>query len=112
MMKTDSPTITQALVFLLVGSAVTTVYITQPVLPVIENEFVIDARTASLFVSMVIFGIALANLPFETSPTDIQSIPLYLRVGWWWPHQSCLRAHPNIVLLIGARFVRGLSFRH
>jgi YNFM family putative membrane transporter len=63
-MKTDSPRLTRTLVFLLVGSAFTTVYITQPVLPVIENEFAIDARTASLSVSTVIFGIALANLPF------------------------------------------------
>jgi hypothetical protein len=63
-MNRDSQLSTQALVFFLVRSAFTTVYITQPVLPVIENEFAVDARTASLSVAMVIFGIALANLPF------------------------------------------------
>ena len=55
---------TQAIVFLLVASAFTVVYITQPVLPVLEREFLVNARTASLSVSIVIFGIGLANLPF------------------------------------------------
>lgn len=38
-MKADSQLVTQTIVFSLVGTAFTTVYITQPVLPVIENEF-------------------------------------------------------------------------
>ncbi len=63
-MNPTSQTSTQALVFLLVTTGFTVVYITQPVLPVIEKEFAVDARTASLSVLMVIFGIALANLPF------------------------------------------------
>jgi len=70
-MKTDSQLSTQALVFFLVGSAFTTVYITQPVLPVIENEFAVDARTASLSVAMVIFGIAAANLPLRDARRPI-----------------------------------------
>lgn len=63
-MKPAGPSSLQALVFSLVASAFTVVYITQPVLPVIEHEFAVDARAASLSVSMVIFGIAVANLPF------------------------------------------------
>jgi len=63
-MKADGDFSLQALVFSLVASAFTVVYITQPVLPVIEHEFGVNARTASLSVSMVIFGVAVANLPF------------------------------------------------
>ena len=63
-MKLDSQVSIQALVFALVASSFTVVYITQPVLPVLETEFGTDARTASLSVSAVIFAIALANLPF------------------------------------------------
>lgn len=54
----------QALVFTLVAAAITNLYITQPVLPVIQQEFGVGAATASLTVSVVILGIALANLPF------------------------------------------------
>ena len=63
-MKLDSQVSIQALVFALVASSFTVVYITQPVLPVLETEFGTDARTASLSVSAVIFAMALANLPF------------------------------------------------
>lgn len=63
-MKTLSKTSIQALVFLLVGTSFTVLYITQAVLPILEQEFGIDPRTASLSISMVIFGIAVANLPF------------------------------------------------
>ncbi len=54
----------QALVFTLVAAAITNIYVTQPVLPVIQQEFGVSAATASLTVSVVILGIALANLPF------------------------------------------------
>jgi MFS transporter, YNFM family, putative membrane transport protein len=54
----------QALVFTLVAAVFTNLYITQPVLPIIQQEFGVGAATASLTVSVVILGIALANLPF------------------------------------------------
>jgi YNFM family putative membrane transporter len=54
----------QALVFTLVAAAITNLYITQPVLPIIQQEFGVGAATASLTVSVVILGISLANLPF------------------------------------------------
>ncbi len=63
-MKTSTDATTQALVFSVVAAGFTTIYITQPVLPVIRDEFGVDVKTASLTVSMVILGIALANLPF------------------------------------------------
>src|SRR5438309_9882886 len=61
-MNTSSDVTIQVLVFSLVAAAFTTVYITQPVLPVIQDEFAVDARTASLSISMVILVMALANL--------------------------------------------------
>jgi YNFM family putative membrane transporter len=71
----------QALVFCLVASAFTVVYITQPVLPILETEFGVEARTASLSVSAVIFGIALANLPFGILADRYPVKPLLLIGG-------------------------------
>src|SRR5262245_63491068 len=69
----------QVLVFSLVAAAFTTIYITQPVLPVIQAEFAVDPRTASLSISVVILGIALSNLPFgilrsEEHTSELQSL--------------------------------------
>jgi YNFM family putative membrane transporter len=44
-MKPAGPSSLQALVFSLVASAFTVVYITQPVLPVTEQEFALDGRS-------------------------------------------------------------------
>ena len=108
-MKTDSQLSTQALVFFLVGSAFTTVYITQPVLPVIENEFAVDARTASLSVAMVIFGIAAANLPFGMLADRYPIKPLILAGGMVVATTSLVCATTdNIVLLIATRFIQGI----
>jgi YNFM family putative membrane transporter len=108
-MKTSSDVRVQVLVFSLVAAAFTTVYITQPVLPVIENEFAIDARTASLSVSMVILGIALANLPFGIIADRYPIKPILLTGGIIIAATSliCAITH-NIVLLIVARFIQGL----
>ena len=108
-MQTDSHTLTQALVCFLVATAFTTVYITQPVLPVIESEFGIDARTASLSVSMVIFGIALANLPFGMLADRYPIKPIILTGGAMITVTSlvCAITH-GIVVLIAARFIQGL----
>ncbi len=54
----------QFLVFVLVAAAFANVYITQPVLPVLQQEFQVSASKASLTMSAVIFGMAVANLPF------------------------------------------------
>jgi YNFM family putative membrane transporter len=91
-MKPDSQLATQAIVFSLVATAFTTVYITQPVLPIIENEFGTDARTASLSVSMVIFGIALANLPFGILADRYSIKPVHpCRRNDHSRHEPCLR---------------------
>ena len=71
----------QARVFLLVAAAFTTIYITQPVLPVIREEFGITAARASLTVSAVIFGIALATLPFGLLIDRFPARPILLAGG-------------------------------
>ena len=53
----------QLIVFALVSAAFTNIYITQPVLPVLQSEFSTDLVLVSFSVSAVIFGIAIANLP-------------------------------------------------
>ena len=54
----------QAIVFALVSAAFTTIYLLQPVLPVLQQEFGVDEKQASLVISAVILGIAVSNLPF------------------------------------------------
>jgi Arabinose efflux permease len=51
------------LIFVLVACAFATVYITQPVLPILQREFGLGPSTASLTVSAVILGMALTTLP-------------------------------------------------
>jgi YNFM family putative membrane transporter len=52
-----------ALVFAVVVCAFTTIYITQPVLPVLQAQFRVSPSAASLTVSAVILGMALAPRP-------------------------------------------------
>lgn len=54
----------QVIVFALVSASFTTIYLLQPVLPILQMEFGIDEKQASLGISAVIMGIAVANLPF------------------------------------------------
>ncbi|MFH2131196.1 MAG: MFS transporter [bacterium] len=54
----------QLIVFTLVSAAFTNIYLTQPVLPVLQQEFGADLVLVSFSVSAVIFGIAISNLPF------------------------------------------------
>ena len=54
----------QFTVFALVSASFTNIYITQPVLPVLQSEFAVDMVIVSFTVSAVILGIAISNLPF------------------------------------------------
>jgi YNFM family putative membrane transporter len=107
--KTTSDITVQVLVFSLVAAAFTTVYITQPVLPIIQNEFAVNARIASLSVSVVIFGIALANLPFGMIADQYPIKPIILTGGTIIAVTSllCAITH-NILILIVARFIQGI----
>ncbi len=68
----------QIAVFLMVAAAFTTIYITQPVLPVIGEEFGVDEAGASRTVSIVIFGIALSNLFFGRLADRLSIKPIVL----------------------------------
>ncbi len=99
----------QALVFGLVAAALTTVYITQPVLPILQQEFGVNPSQASYTVSAVILGIALANLPFGML-ADRFPVQRLILVGGGVVVACGLfcAATSSLALLVGARFVQGL----
>jgi YNFM family putative membrane transporter len=99
----------QALIFSVVAAAFTAIYITQPVLPVIRADFGVSASTASLTISAVILGIALANLPFGMLVDRYPIRPIILLGGT--VISACgfvCAAAGDMGLLIAARFVQGL----
>jgi YNFM family putative membrane transporter len=99
----------QLLVFALVVAAFSNIYITQPVLPVLAQEFGVDAATASLSVSAVIMGIALANLPFGRLGDHYALRPLILTAALMVALADlvCALTH-SFQLLVAARFLQGL----
>ena len=99
----------QALVFGLVAAALTTVYITQPVLPILQQEFGVSPSQASYTVSAVILGIALANLPFGML-ADRFPVQRLILVGGAVVAACGIfcAATSSLGLLVGARFVQGL----
>jgi YNFM family putative membrane transporter len=99
----------QALIFFLVSSAFATIYITQPVLPVIRSEFGVSASYASLTVSAVIFGIALATLPFGRLVDTFPVRPILFTGGTVVIGCSLFcAATKSLALLVLARFLQGL----
>ncbi|MCX5889499.1 MAG: MFS transporter [Deltaproteobacteria bacterium] len=99
----------QALVFALVAAAISNVYITQPVLPVIQQEFGVSPSQASYTVSAVILGISLANLPFGWLSDRVPVRRLILVGGAVVAAAGlCCAATSNLLLLVVARFVQGL----
>ena len=99
----------QALVFSLVAAAISNVYITQPVLPVLQAEFGVSPSQASYTVSAVILGIALANLPFGWL-SDRFPVRRLILVGGAVVAAAglCCAATNSLALLVAARFVQGL----
>jgi len=99
----------QSLVFGLVAAAICNVYITQPVLPVIQTEFGVSPSQASYTVSAVILGIALANLPFGMLADRFPVRRLILVGGTVVAAAGiCCAATTNLTVLVAARFVQGL----
>ena len=99
----------QLVVSLAVAAGFATVYITQPVLPVLEHEFGVNASAASLTVSAVILGIAISNLPFGVA-ADRFPIRRIILVGGCVVGAASLvcAATRSLTLLVAARFVQGL----
>jgi len=107
----DDPTYTrlQALVFALVSASFANIYITQPVLPVLQEEFSADLVTVSFSVSAVILGIAVSNLPFGFFADQWPIRPIILTGGLFVALGGLVCAlSGNLGVFIGARFLQGL----
>jgi MFS transporter, YNFM family, putative membrane transport protein len=96
-------------VFVLVAAAFTTVYITQPVLPILQQEFGVAATQASLTISAVILGIALSNLPLGSAADRFAIKPLIFAGGCVITVCGLICAITgSLSVLIATRFVQGL----
>src|SRR5207248_11344915 len=103
----------QAVVFALVATTFLTIYVTQPVLPVLKEEFGVTPGIASLTVSAVVLGIALANLPFGVLADRFPIRPIVLGGGAVVALTSFACAlTENIGLLVAARFVQEIGRAH
>src|SRR3989304_3291336 len=99
----------QFTVFALVTASFTNIYITQPVLPVLRQEFAADMVLVSFTVSAVILGIALSNPPFGFLADRLPIHPIILTGGLFVALGGFVCAvTKDLWLLIGARFVQGL----
>jgi YNFM family putative membrane transporter len=79
------------------------------VLPVLQQEFGIDARTASFSVSAVFFGIAVANLPFGVLADRYPLQPIVLSGGTIVAAANVVCAFTDdIAIFTALRFVQGL----
>lgn len=96
-------------VFSLVTAAFTTIYITQPVLPILQREFGVGEIRASLTISAVIFGIALSNLPLGRAADRFLIKPIIITGGCVITLCGLVCAlTSSIWVLIATRFVQGL----
>jgi YNFM family putative membrane transporter len=99
----------QVIVFALVSASFTNIYITQPVLPVLRQEFAADMVLVSFTVSAVILGMALSNLPFGYLADRLPIHPIILTGGLFVALGGFVCAlTKDLWLLIGARFVQGI----
>jgi MFS transporter, YNFM family, putative membrane transport protein len=99
----------QIIVFSLVSASFTNIYITQPVLPVLRQEFAADMVLVSFTVSAVVLGMALSNLPFGFLADRLPIHPIILAGGLFVALGGFVCAvTKDLWLLIGARFVQGL----
>jgi YNFM family putative membrane transporter len=99
----------QVIVFALVSASFTNIYITQPVLPVLRQEFSADMVLVSFTVSSVILGMALSNLPFGFLADRLPIHPIILAGGLVVALGGFICAvTKDLWLLIGVRFVQGL----
>ena len=99
----------QVTVFTLVSAAFTNIYLTQPILPVLQKVFVADMLTVSLTVSAVILGMTLSNLFFGVLADRWTVHPIILTGGLMVATGGLLcAASGNLWLMIAGRFLQGL----
>jgi MFS transporter, YNFM family, putative membrane transport protein len=104
-----SPLRLQLGVFALVSASFTNVYITQPVLPVLQSEFAVDMVLVSFSVSAVILGIAISNLPFGALADRVAIQPIILIGGVMVAVAGLVCAlTENFFIFLGGRFLQGL----
>jgi len=98
----------QLIVFALVSASFTNIYITQPVLPILQTEFAADMVIVSFSVSAVILGIALFNLPFGFLADRLPIQPIILIGGIAVAASGLICALTDqLWVLIAARFLQG-----
>ena len=99
----------QFIVFALVAASFTNVYVTQPILPILQREFSADMVLVSFSVSAVIFGIAISNLPFGFLADRLPIHPIVLTGGVAVAVGGLVCAlTSDLWVLIAARFLQGL----
>jgi YNFM family putative membrane transporter len=99
----------QLIVFALVSASVTNIYITQPILPVLQSEFSADMVLISFSVSAVILGMTLSNLPFGFLADKFPIHPIILTGGILVAVGGLVCAvTKDLWILIGARFLQGI----
>jgi len=99
----------QAVVFFLAATAFSTVYITQPVLPVLAREFGADPFNVSLTVSAVVLGIAISIVPIGMLADRLPVHRILLFGGFMVVVCSLVAALTHdLWTLIAVRFVQGL----
>ena len=95
--------------FALVAAAFTNIYITQPVLPVLQIEFNTDTVMVAYTVAAVILGVAIATLPFGTLLDHMPIKPIIPGGGTAVVVAGIFCAsNDDLWILITARFVQGL----
>ena len=103
-----NPARLQAVVFALVCVAFVNIYITQPILSVLEDQFHASTLQVSFSVSAVLLGIALANLPFGALADRWPVGRLVLFGGAIIALAGLVcSVTDNLSVLIAARFVQG-----
>ena len=99
----------QLAVFALVSACFTNIYITQPVLPVLQQEFNASSTTVSFTISAVVLGIALANLPFGVLADKLPIRPIIaVGVGAMLVGGLICVLTDDLWVLISGRFLQGL----
>jgi len=99
----------QFIVFALVSASFTNIYVTQPVLPVLQSEFSADMVLVSFSVSAVILGIAISNLPFGFLADRLPIHPIIFTGGVLVAVGGLVCAvTKDLWVLIGARFLQGI----
>ena len=99
----------QLIIFALVSAAFTNIYITQPVLPVLQHEFSEDMVLVSFSVSAVILGITISILPFGFLADRLPIHPIILTGGILVAISGLICAiTKEFWILIGARFLQGI----